>query len=93
MSSLSLTRFKTGVFNDIYLIKNTGQSSIYDIFGTKTELSNLGGINTTTVSQITTAITALSWTEHKERCVTSYEKGITKSEINETPRNECETER
>ena len=59
-NSLNLSNNEIGYFNDIYMLKNTGQSSIYDIFGTKTELSSLGGLNTTTLSQITSAITGLS---------------------------------
>jgi len=40
-SSLNLSNNEVGYFNDIYLLKNTGQSSIYEVFGTKTEMSNL----------------------------------------------------
>ncbi len=34
----------------IYMVENTGRTSIYDIFGTKTDVSNLGGINSTTLT-------------------------------------------
>ncbi len=47
-SSLNLSNNEIGYFNDIYMLQNTGQSSIYDIFGTVTDLSSLGGLNTTT---------------------------------------------
>ena len=60
MTSLNLTNFKTGIFNDIYMVENTGRTSIYDMFGSKTDVSNLGGISTTTLSQIVDTITAIS---------------------------------
>ena len=60
MSALNLTNFKTGIFNDLFMVQNTGYSSVYDIFGSKTDISNLGGLNTTTLSQIATVITGLS---------------------------------
>ena len=60
MSSLNLTNIKTGIFNDIYIVENTGRTSIFDKFGTKTELSSLGGISTTTLTQISTAIASFS---------------------------------
>lgn len=58
--SLNLSNNEIGFFNDIYMLKNTGQSSIYDIFGSKTDISNLGGLDTTTLSNITSTITGLS---------------------------------
>ena len=60
MSALNLTNVKTGIFNDVFMIQNTGYSSVYDIFGSKTELSSLGGMNTTTLTQISATITGLS---------------------------------
>ena len=59
MSSLNLTNVKTGIFNDLFMVQNTGYSSIYHIFGFKTDVSNLG-MNTTTLSQISATITGLS---------------------------------
>ena len=52
MSALNLTNVKTGIFNDVFMVQNTGYSSVYDIFGSKTDISSLGGMNTTTLSQI-----------------------------------------
>ena len=51
-SSLNLSNNQVGYFNDIYLLKSTGQSSIYETFGTKTEMSNLGlaTLNSTLIS-------------------------------------------
>ena len=60
MTSLNLTNFKTGIFNDIYMVENTGRTSIYNMFGSKTDVSNLGGISTTTLTQIVNTITAIS---------------------------------
>ena len=59
-SSLNLSNNELGYFNDIIMLQSTGQSSIYNIFGTKTDLSSISGINTTTLTQITNTITALS---------------------------------
>ncbi len=60
MSVLNLTNVKTGIFNDLFMVQNTGYSSIYNIFGSKIDISNLGGMNTTTLSQISSTITGLS---------------------------------
>ena len=60
MSALNLTNVKTGIFNDVFMVQNTGYSSVYDIFGSKTDVSNLGGTNTTTLSQISATVTGLS---------------------------------
>lgn len=60
MSALNLTNVKTGIFNDIFMVENTGRTSIYDIFGSKTDVSNLAGISTTTLTQISSTITAIS---------------------------------
>ena len=59
-SSLNLSNNEIGFFNDIYMLQNTGQTSIFNIFGSKTELSSLGGLSTTTLTQISTAITSFS---------------------------------
>ena len=59
-NSLNLSNNEIGCFNDIYMLKNTGQSSIYDIFGSKTDISNLGSISTTTLSQITNIVTSFT---------------------------------
>ena len=59
-NSLNLSNNEVGFFNDVILLKNTGQSSIYDIFGSKTDVSNLGSINTTTLSQITNIVSNLT---------------------------------
>ena len=42
------------------MVQNTGYSSVYDIFGSKTDISSLGGMNTTTWSQKSATITGLS---------------------------------
>ena len=60
MTSLNLTNVKTGIFNDIYMVENTGRTSIYNMFGSKTDVSNLSAISTTTLSQIVDTITAIS---------------------------------
>ena len=60
MSSLNLTNVKTGIFNDLFMVQSTGYSSIYNIFGSKADISNLGGLDTTTLSNKTSTITALS---------------------------------
>jgi len=60
MSLLNLLNTKEEFFDDVFLMQNTGYSSIYNIFGSKTELSSLSGINTTTLTQITNTITGLS---------------------------------
>ena len=60
MSALNLTNVKTGIFNELFMVQNTGYSSIYNIFGSKTDVSNLGGMNTTTLSEISATITGLT---------------------------------
>jgi hypothetical protein len=60
-NSLNLTNISNWHFLMMFIcLQNTGQSSIYNIFGTQTQLSSLGGLNTTTLTQISSAITSLS---------------------------------
>ena len=59
-SSLNISNNRIDYFNDIYLLQSTGQSSVYDVFATKTTLSNLGAINTANLSEITSALAGVA---------------------------------
>ena len=52
MSSLNLANTETGVFNNVFLLKNTGHASIYDIFALKTDISDIMGLPPDTLNTL-----------------------------------------
>ena len=52
MSSLNIANNELGVFNNIYMLKNNGQASIYDIFALKTDISDIIGLPPDTLNTL-----------------------------------------
>ena len=52
MSSLNLSNSDVGVFNNIYMLRNTGQISVYDLFALKGDITEITGLAPSTLNTL-----------------------------------------